>query len=119
MIIIIAIIVLVPALMAVLFYERFKGCELILRKRLELFAVFAFIINLIGYVILWLRGWTHVIWAATVDGGALTALFVVQYMVISSVAAVVMAYILALVRVEKIERSADSEEETPDTNEAE
>lgn len=112
MIIIIALIVLVPALIGVLFYERFKGYELILRKRVELFFVFAFIINLAGYVILWLRNWTYVVWTAEVGVGALTASFVVQYMVISAVVAVVMAYGLTLVRVEKRKSPSAAEDET-------
>lgn len=111
MIIIIALMVLVPALMAVLFYERFKGYELILRKRIELFLIFAFIINMLGYIVLWLRGWTYVVWTADIEVGALTASFVVQYMAISSVTAIVMAYMLSLVRVEKREDSEEEPEE--------
>lgn len=110
MIILAFLILIVPALIAVLLYERFRATELIMRKRVELTLLFAFLINFIGYVVLWLRGNTFFYWDFAVPEAEISRVsFVVQYMLVSLVASVVLAYVLSLVRVGKKADSKDEE----------
>lgn len=101
MIIITILILLVPALISVLCYEKFKGYELTWVKRIELFLILAFLINMFVYAVFWLRGWELISWTFDADSGAALVSFVVQYMIFSLVASVILPYILSLVRVGK------------------
>jgi len=92
---------LVPALISVLLYERFKGCELTLLKRVELLLVFAFLINMVGYAALWVRGRPDLSWTLDSASGMTDISFVLKYMAVSLVTAVALAFILSLVRVSK------------------
>jgi len=92
---------LVPALISVLLFERFKGCELTLLKRVELLLVFAFLINLIGYATMWVMGWGYHSWTLDSESSMTSISFVVKYMGISLVAAIALAFVLSLVRVGK------------------
>ena len=90
-----------PALISVLLYERFKGYELTLTKRISLLFVFAFFINMVGYATLWVRGWGYHSWTLDSESGMTNVSFVLKYMGITLVAAVALAFILSLVRVSK------------------
>jgi quinol-cytochrome oxidoreductase complex cytochrome b subunit len=102
---------LVPALISVLLYERFKGYVLSTQKRFTLMFIFAFLINLVWFALTWARGWAFQSWAS--DGGSswTSTIFVLQYMVISLVSAVVLAFILSLVRVSKRNSKEESEDQ--------
>ena len=101
MLILVILLLLVPAMVSVLLFERFKGCELTNQKRVIMLLIFAYLINMIGYAVLWLRGWEYQSW--TLDGeSTITGVsFVVKYMAITSVAAVVVPFVLSLVRIGK------------------
>jgi hypothetical protein len=88
-------------MISVLLFEKFKGYELPNLKRVILLLIFAFFINLVGYVALWLRGWEYHSW--TLDGAStMTSIpFVVKYMAISLAVAVVLPFVLSLVKVGK------------------
>ncbi|MCL2079036.1 MAG: hypothetical protein FWH17_04235 [Oscillospiraceae bacterium] len=111
MFILIPIVFLAPALIAVLFYERFKGYELILRKRIELLIVFAFLIIAVAHAIFWARGWEFADWTLTGNSSLNTIAFIAQYMLITLVAAIVLAYVLSLVKVSGISRIGSSDDE--------
>lgn len=117
MYIMVILVLLVPALIGVLFYERFKGVELSWSKRGMLFAIFAFLINFFGYVVLWLRGFERVTWFADEFFAMMFVSFTVQYMGIALVTSIVLAYVLSLVRIDK--SRADKTEESELIEEAE
>lgn len=107
---------LVPALIGVLFYERFKDCELGWVKRVELFLVFAFLTNMFNYAVMWLRGWETFSWTLGLDSTMISVPVMFQYMVISLVFSVALAYVGSLVRVEKSRSEAgDEADETNET----
>lgn len=109
-------ILLVPAVIGVLCYERFKGYLLIWRKRVELFLIFAFLINMSVYGVMWLRGWGGLDWSFNSESTMVMTSVVFQYMVMALVASVALAYVLSLVRV-GISRSAapPEQEEEPES----
>jgi len=92
---------LVPALISVLLFERLKGCELPILKRVELLVVFAFFTNMIAYATVWIRGWAYINWELNCESTMLSVSFVLKYMAVSLVSAVALAFILCLVRVKK------------------
>ena len=101
MLILLILLMLVPALISVLLYERFKGYELSTKNRVILLLIFAYLINMVGYATLWLRGWDYQSW--TLDGtSTMTHVpFVLKYMAVSLVSAVALPFVLSLVRVGK------------------
>jgi len=92
---------LVPAMISVLLYERFKGYELSTQKRIFLLLIFAFLINMIGYAAMWLRGWEYHSWTLDRYSSMTGISFVVKYMAISLVSSAVLPFVLSLVRVGK------------------
>lgn len=115
MAIIIGLMLLVPALIGLLCYEKFRGIEFGIKRRVEFYLIFAFFVNLAGYAILWLRGWDKIEWSLGNNSSALLTGVVTQYMLITLVAAVVLAYVLSLVRVGK--SKASEQEDTADNPE--
>jgi hypothetical protein len=101
MIILQILVMLVPALIALLLYERFKGYELVLQKRVMLLLIFAFLINMVVYAVMWVRGWDNPSWTAEGEATVIATSFVLQYMLISLVSGVGFAFVLSLVRVGK------------------
>jgi ABC-type multidrug transport system fused ATPase/permease subunit len=98
---------LIPALISVLLYERFRGYLLSMQKRLMLLLVFAFLINMTGYVAFWLRGWEYISWSLGSESTVTSVSFIVYYMVISLVVAVVFPFILSLIRIGKKYRTEE------------
>gem|GEM_PF-2230533 len=109
MLIIVVLTLLVPALIGVLFYERFKGYVLIWRKRIELLLVFAFMINLTAYATFWARGWPMLSWGTNDNSSAILIPVVVQYMAIALVTAVILAFVASLVRIRALGTPAEEE----------
>jgi hypothetical protein len=101
MLILLILLMLVPAMISVLLFERFRGYELTTQKRVILLLIFAFFINMVGYAALWLRGWEYHSWTLDGDSTMTSIPFVIKYMAISLVSAVVIAFVLSLVRVGK------------------
>ena len=98
MLILLIILQVTPPLIAVLLYERFRGYALTDRKRGALMLVFAFLINLFGYAAMWVRGWEYHNWSIGASSSMTSIPFVLKYMLISLLAAVVMAFVLSLFR---------------------
>ena len=92
---------LVPPMISVFLYERFKGYKLSHYKRGALFLIFAYFINMISYAAIWLRGWDYISW--TLDGASsITGVsFCLKYMALSLMFAAIMPFLLSLVRVGK------------------
>lgn len=101
MLILLLLVMLAPAMLSVVLYERFKGVVLSVLNRIIAIFIFAFIINLISYSFVWLRGWEHISWALNGTSTLLSVPFCVKYMAVSLVAAVIIAFILNLVQVGK------------------
>ena len=115
MIILAVILLLVPALISVLLFEKFKGYVLDLPKRIMLMFIFAFLINMTGYAFFIVRGWEYISFSLDGASSMTDVSFVLQYMVFSTISAVVLAYILSLVRVVKRsqpEEKTESEEQS-------
>lgn len=101
MIILMILLLLVPGLISVLLYERFKGYTLSHYKRAVLLLIFAFLINMGVYAAIWIRGWEYVSW--TLDSASVMSgvSFCLKYMALSLVYAVVIPFVLSLVKVGK------------------
>ena len=116
MIILAFLLIFVPALISVLLYERFKGYDLTIQKRLMLLLIFAFLINMVWFAITWARGWEFQSWASDSESSLTSTVFVLQHKAISLVSGVVLAYILSLVKVSKREdqKKCDNQEKCDD-----
>jgi len=116
MIILAFLLIFVPALISVLLYERFKGYNLTMQKRVMLLLIFAFLINMIWFAITWARGWEFQSWASDSESSLTSTVFVLQHKAISLVSGVVLAYILSLVRVSKrdVREKCDDKEKRAD-----
>ena len=101
MVILMVLMLLVPALISVLLYERFKGYEMIKQKKVILYVILAFLINMACYVVLWVRGWEYQTWSLDIHSELTRVSFVLKYMGSSLVAAVGFAYLLSLLEVGK------------------
>ena len=99
MIILQILLLLVPAMISVLLFEKFRGYEMSTQKRVIFLLIFAFLINMLCLGVFWMRGWEHLNWTLGEESSMAHTWFTVQYMVISLVTAVVLAFILSLVRV--------------------
>ena len=116
MLILLILLMLVPAMISVLLYEKFKGNELSTKQRVILLLIFAYIINLVGYATLWLRGWEYHNWSLGSDSSMTGVSFVVKYMAITFVAAVALPFVLSLVRIGKPEDQVADETDESDVN---
>jgi len=92
-------IVLVPALLSVLFYERLKRCRFTLINRIILSLVFALFITLVVYVSFWLRGWENIGWTMEVISNMGGISFILFYVIVSLAAAAVLPFLLSLVMI--------------------
>ena len=101
MLILLVIMLLAPALISVLLFERFKGYELTAQKRIALLLIFAFLINMLGYAVLWLRGITSIFWTLDKTSTMTEVAFCLKYMALSLVFAAVLPFVLSLVRIGK------------------
>ena len=98
MIILMILLLLVPALISIILYERFIGHALSDRKRAVLLLIFAFLINMLVYAAIWLRGWDYVSWTLDSASELTHTSFVFKYMALSLVFAVIIPYVLSLVK---------------------
>ena len=110
MLILLILLLLVPPMISVLLYERFRGCALPNQKRVILLLIFAFLINMIEYAAIWLRGWTYISW--TLDGASsMTGVsFVLKYMALSLASAVIIPYVICLIRSKPAPAADDTED---------
>ena len=116
MLILLIILLIVPPMLSVILYERFRGYTLPDRKRLALGLIFAFLINMIAYAFMWWRGWEYHSWALG-DASSMTHIsFVVKYMAITLVSAIIIPYIICLVR-SKSSAKPDEPDVDPDISE--
>ena len=101
MIVLLTLMLLAPALISVLLYEKLKGYEFSYYMRVALLVVFAFIINMVVYATIWLRGWVNI--SLALDGGSdlYNVAFCLKYMAMSLVPAVIVPYVLSLVKIGK------------------
>jgi hypothetical protein len=118
MVIIMVLMLTVPALISMLLFERFKGYELTLLKRVSLFLIFAFLINMVGYAAFLMRGWDYINMTAGNESVMANTSFVVIYMGITLVSAVAIPFVLSLVRISKRPESGEGiGEESPSDEE--
>ena len=101
MIILLILVLLAPALISVLLFELFKGYELPILNRIALWIIFAFIINMVVYAAIWLRGWKNISWGLDNGSDLYNVAFCVKYMALSLVAAVVIPFVFSLVKIGK------------------
>ena len=101
MIILLVLILLAPALISVMLFEKFKGCELSIYKRIALFVIFAYLINMTVYASIWLRGWENISWALDSGSDLYNVAFCLKYMALSLVSAVIIPFVLSLVKIGK------------------
>ena len=101
MLILLILLLLVPAIISVFLYERFRGKELSIQNRVILFLILAFLINMIGYAALWFRGQEHVSWALSGTSTMTSVSFCIKYMALSLVSAVIIPFVLYFIRKEK------------------
>jgi hypothetical protein len=106
-------------MVSVVLYERFRGHALPNPKRVVLFLVFAFFITMIGYVALWLRGWEYQDWTLDRYSTMAGVSFVVKYMAISIVSAIMLPYAACLVIRGKVLVSADNKEDNEEESDDE
>ena len=99
MLILLILMLLVPALISVLLYERFRDYELSNQKRILLLLVFSFLINMIVYAALWLRGWDYVSWTLNSASAMTGVSFCLKYMALSLVSAVIIPLLMNLVKI--------------------
>jgi len=97
MLFLLAILMVGPPMISLLLYERLKSQSYSNLKRLALLLVFSFFINMGVYAAMWLRGWEYHSW--TLDGtSSMTHIsFVVKYMALSLVFAIVIPFVASLV----------------------
>jgi len=103
----------------VILYERFRGYNLSDRKRLALFMIFAFFINMIGYSATWLRGLGSLNWSLGVNSTMTSTSFVVKYMALSLVSSVALSYVICLLRYKSNPDIENNKDDTPKQDEME
>ena len=117
MLIILIIIQIVPPMISVILYERFRGYTLSDRKRLALFMIFTFFINMIGYSAAWLRGLGSLDWSLGVNSTMKSTSFMLKFMALSLVSAIMLPYAVCILRLktkpgtEKTDNSEDAAEQ--------
>ena len=87
-----------PAVLSVYLFELFKGERLLAEYRIALLVIFTFLINMIVYVAIWLRGWETISWSFGRDTSLTSVSFCLKYMALSLLFAVVIPYALSLVK---------------------
>ena len=101
MIILLVLLLLVPAALSVLLYEQFIGYELSYYKRITLHLIIAYLINMISYTVIWLRGWTQISWTLDISSVLLNVSFCIKYMSLSLVSAVIIPFVLRYIKIGK------------------
>jgi len=94
-------VLLVPALIATVLFEKFKGEELSIKNRVIAMLIFAFFINMICYGVLWLRGWTYQSWAADNHSTLTSIPSTIKYMGVALVSSVTLSYIASFLSFQK------------------
>jgi len=89
---------IVPPMVSVFLYERLRGYKLTDRRRIALFLIFTFSINVITYFVMWIRGWPTLKWTLDSSSSLISVSFVLKCMAISSISAVVIPCLICLVR---------------------
>ena len=101
MLIMLILLLLVPALISVLLYEKFRGYELSIQKRIALLLIFAYFINMIGYAAILIRGWEFISWALDGMSTMTSVSFCLKYMALALVSAVIVPFVFNLIKVDK------------------
>ena len=99
MIVLLILLLLVPALISVLIYEKLKGYELTIFKRFALWISFVFLINFISYAAVWIRGWNYISWTLDKASDLNSVSFCLKYMAMSLVSAITFPFVLSLIRI--------------------
>ncbi|MDR2590279.1 MAG: hypothetical protein LBC71_04745 [Oscillospiraceae bacterium] len=107
---------LVPALVSILLFERFRGYEFTLIKRIIALPIFAFLVNMAVYAVLFVRGWAFFSWSGGADSSLTNTSAVLQYMIMALAIGVVLAYILSMVKISKKEDKPNEDEENNENN---
>lgn len=92
---------LAPAVLSVYLFERFKGERLSADYRIALLVIFTFIINMIVYAAIWLRGWDTIYWSLGSASTMTSVSFCLKYMALSLIFAVVIPYVLSVIKIGK------------------
>ena len=101
MLVMIILLLLSPALISLLLYERFKAQTHSNLKRVALLFVFAFLINMIAYAAIWLRGWDYISWSLNSSSTMTMVSFCLKYMAISLLFAIIIPFVLSLIEIGK------------------
>jgi len=101
MIIILTLLLLVPSLIAVFLYERFKECKLAIIDRVGLLFIFSFFINMGVYSVIWVRGGEFINWAPDNFSSLASVSFCLKYMLLSLIFAGTLSYIFSLMKIGK------------------
>ena len=92
---------LAPAVISVYLFEMFKGDRLSIEHRIVFFIVFAFLINMIVYAAIWLRGWETISWSLGSDSEMKKVSFCLKYMALSLLFSAAIPYALSLIKAGK------------------
>jgi len=101
MVILLVLMLLAPAIISVLLFERFKGTALSLQNRIAWFFVFAFLINMTVFMAIWLRGREQINLTLDNSSDLIQVAFCVKYMALSLLAAVAIPFAINLIKVGK------------------
>ena len=92
---------LAPAVLSIFLFERFRGTKLSIEKRIAALMIFAFIINMIVYAAIWLRGWDYVAWTLGSESVLNSVPFCLKYMALSLLFAVIIPFAASLIKLGK------------------
>jgi len=101
MIIMLVLLLLVPSLIAVFLYEKFKECKISIIDRTGLLFIFAFFINMGVYSVIWMRGGTLINWTLDNSSSAASVSFCLKYMLLSLIFAGALSYVFSLIKIGK------------------
>ena len=100
----------VPPMISVFLYEKFRGRSLSDRCRIAMLLVYSFFINIVFYAVLWLRGWTYHNWGLDSLSTLNSVPFVLKYMALSLVLAVLFPYVVCLFMSKPVSDPDDNQE---------
>ena len=92
---------LAPAVLSGYLYEWFNGVKLTTEKRVVFLVISAFLINMLVYAAILLRGHDNVTWSLSSTSTLTSVSFCLKYMVLSLLFAVGISYASSLVKVVK------------------
>jgi len=94
-------VLLVPAVVATLLFEKFKGYNLSMANRVITILVFAFFINMICYGVFWLIGWTFLNWDTDTYSTLTNVPLTTIYAGIAMLSSIVLSYIASFLTAKK------------------